>query len=73
MADQTPGHADECIANIGERGARRRRASGVVWAVIGAVVLACLLLGHAPRWDRAVLVIPFALAAIGFLQAREKT
>ncbi len=61
------------IANIGERGARRRLTGGVVWAIVSLIALAALLATHAPRWSRAWLVIPFALAAAGYFQARDKT
>ena len=61
------------IANIGDRGARRRLISGVVWIVIGAGVLIALLVTGAPRVARLILAIPVGLSAIGFLQARERT
>lgn len=63
----------ERIANIGERGARRRLMGGVVWAVLSVAALVVLLVAHAPRWSRAWLVIPFAFAATGYFQARDKT
>ncbi|HXT16105.1 MAG TPA: hypothetical protein VN706_10785 [Gemmatimonadaceae bacterium] len=63
----------ECVENIGERGARRRRLSGYGWAAIAAGALAIMLAERAPRWPRLLLAVPIALAAIGFLQAREKT
>lgn len=61
------------VANIGDRGARRRLISGVVWIVIGAGVLIALLVTGAPRVARLILAIPVGLSAIGFLQARERT
>lgn len=63
----------ERIANIGEAGARRRRAGGVVWLVISAAAAVALIALHEPRAWRALLVIPLALSAIGFFQACEKT
>jgi hypothetical protein len=63
----------ERIANIGESGARRRQLGGWVWGAITVVALIALLGTHAPRWARVFLAIPIALAATGFLQAREKT
>jgi hypothetical protein len=63
----------EHVANIGERGARRRARGGIVWIVLGVAAFAVLLGTHAPRWSRFVLVVPFSLAALGWLQAREKT
>jgi hypothetical protein len=32
-----------------------------------------LIAAHAPRWPRLLLVVPIGAAAIGLLQAREKT
>ena len=61
------------VANIGERGARRRRTIGMVWAVIAVVATIALATSDAPRSWRLLLVVPFGLAANGFLQAREKT
>ena len=61
------------IANITQRGADRRRLGGYVWLAIGIVAAVALVLMHAPRPTRAALVIPFGLAAMGLLQAREKT
>ena len=61
------------VANIGDRGARRRLISGVVWIVIDAGVLIALLVTGAPRVARLILAIPVGLSAIGFLQARERT
>jgi uncharacterized membrane protein (UPF0136 family) len=63
----------EHIANIDDRGARRRALGGIVWLVVAVVATAALLATHAPRAYRLALVVPFALAALGWLQAREKT
>jgi hypothetical protein len=61
------------VSNIVERGARRRRMSGVVWLTC-ALIAAALLVGlGAQRWWRLTLVVPFGLSAFGFLQARERT
>jgi hypothetical protein len=64
-----PQHVD----NIGERGARRRRRGGWIWAAVAVLVAIVLMTTHAPRSSRLVLAVPVALAALGFLQAREKT
>lgn len=61
------------VANIGPRGADRRRRNGYVWAGIAAVAIAMLLAGGAPRSWRLLVGIPVGLAALGLLQAREKT
>jgi hypothetical protein len=63
----------EHIANIGERGARRRRRGGIVWLVVSVAAFGVMLATGAPRDVRLLLVIPFGLAATGFLQARHKT
>ncbi len=63
----------EHVANIGERGARRRRLGGFVWAVVTLVAVIALAVAHAPRWTTLLLAIPIAASAVGFLQAREKT
>jgi hypothetical protein len=63
----------EHVANIGERGARRRRRGAVVWLIITAVTCALLLATGAPRWSRLVLALPIGFSAAGFLQARAKT
>ena len=68
-----PSDTAEHIANICESGERRRRMGGVIWLVVSAIAFAALLLTGAPRWTRALLFIPFALSAVGFLQARAKT
>lgn len=63
----------EHVPNIGDRGARGRFISGIVWLVIAVALLVALLLTDAPRWARLLLAIPAALAATGFLEARERT
>ncbi|HET9729459.1 MAG TPA: hypothetical protein VF785_14600 [Gemmatimonadaceae bacterium] len=63
----------EHIANIGERGARRRRRGGIMWLVVSVAAFALMLVMGAPREARLLLAIPFGLAATGFLQARQKT
>ncbi|MGE5731295.1 MAG: hypothetical protein ACM37U_05095 [Gemmatimonas sp.] len=44
-----------------------------MWLIVAIVGLAVLVARGAPRDARLVLAIPFGLAAIGFLQARQKT
>lgn len=61
------------MANIGGRGIRQRRITGIVWLVLGVAALIVMLVTHAPRGARLWLAIPFALAALGLLQARAKT
>ena len=66
-------HQVEHVANIGERGAERRRRGGFVWLTVAAIALAAMFVFHAPREARLALVLPIGFAAAGFLQAREKT
>jgi hypothetical protein len=61
------------VENIGARGAIRRRRSGVFWTVLAVAELTGLLVAGAPRWTRLTIAIPAGLAAVGFLQARERT
>lgn len=64
-----PGH----VENIGPRGARRRAIGGVVWLAVGIAASAWLVVRHARGGAFAFLAIPYFLAAIGWLQARERT
>jgi hypothetical protein len=61
------------IDNIGEPGARRRRRGGLVWVAITGIVAILIITTNAPKPTRLLLAIPVGLAALGFLQAREKT
>jgi hypothetical protein len=61
------------VENIVDRGARRRRAGGVVWLVVAITAAAVLVWLREPRWWRLTLALPFGLAALGFIQARERT
>jgi hypothetical protein len=63
----------DCIANIGPRGARRRRREGVAWLIVAVVSFGVMLATGAPREVRLLLALPFGFAAAGFLQARQKT
>ena len=62
-----------CIPNISTRERRKRLASGAIMFMIGLVVLAVLMASGASQWWRLVLFIPFAGAASGFFQWRDKT
>lgn len=65
--------AQVCIANIGPKQRRLRMVSGI--ASFSIAVIAFVLLEHfgASRWARLGLLLPLWSAAIGVLQAREKT
>ena len=61
------------VENITDAGIRRRYRHGVVFALVSIAAAAFLVATGSPRWTRLVLFFPIALAANGFLQAREKT
>jgi hypothetical protein len=61
------------VENIESRGIRHRRNGGIAVFIVGVVAAALLVIFHAPRLWRLTLIIPFALGAIGYLQARERT
>lgn len=60
-------------ANIGPKAIGLRRRAGYVGAAIALALLAILLVIEAPRLWRLALLAPLWMAALGFLQAREKT
>jgi hypothetical protein len=61
------------VANITDRGRRRRLIGSVVW--LGVATLATVALGATRAHDGwyALLVLPFTAAALGYFQARERT
>ena len=59
--------------NIGPGETRKRRVMGVVALAAGAVLAFALVVVGAPWWSRAVVFFPVWLAALGLLQARERT
>ena len=61
------------VANIDDRGRRRRLIGGVVWLGIATVATAMLSARRARDGWYALLVVPFTLAALGYFQARERT
>lgn len=63
----------ERVVNITERGVRQRRLVGIVSLVVAGMVAVAMIVFDVPRAWRLLLVIPFASAANGLLQAREKT
>lgn len=65
--------ANQHVANIGERGARRRRRAGILLCVLAGATLIGLILVDAPSWWRLLVGIPAGLGAAEILQAREKT
>lgn len=63
----------EQVANIDDRGVARRRTGGVVWLIIAIAATVAMVALHARDGWYALLVIPFAMAALGYFQARERT
>jgi len=60
-------------SNIGAIGRRRRYIVGGVGLVAGVTLAAALVLGRAPLGSRFLVFAPFALGALGILQARGQT
>jgi hypothetical protein len=61
------------VENIGGRGARRRARNGWISLAIACAVVIGLAVLQPPRIYRLILGIPTGLAAVNFMQAREKT
>jgi hypothetical protein len=59
--------------NIGPAQRRRRLRSGIAGAAAALALGFILAAASAPALLRALVFIPLALAAFGFLQYREKT
>ena len=62
-----------CIPNISTRERRKRLTGGAITFVIALAILAVLMAIGASPWWRLVLFLPFAGAATGFFQWRDKT
>jgi hypothetical protein len=61
------------VQNIGSRGARHRRRNGWISLAGAGVVIAALIVMQPPRYYRLMLGIPIGLAALNFIEARERT
>ena len=59
--------------NLGPGETRKRRVMGFAALAAGAVLAFALVVVGAPWWSRAVVFFPVWLAALGLLQARERT
>jgi len=59
--------------NIGIGGRRQRLVMGSVCVLVGMIAAAGLAAASAPRGLRLVLFLPFAMGAVGLLQARDHT
>ena len=64
---------EDCYANIGPDGIRKRRIGGIVAILVGIALVAVLIALQQPRTWRALAFAPFWLGALGWFQAREKT
>ena len=62
-----------CVPNIGAKGRRRRFVQAVVWLGLSAVAAVTLVVAHVATPWGLLLAIPFALAAVFYFQARERT
>ena len=63
----------ESVTNLADRGVQQRRTLGIIWLVISLMAVGSLIVFGAPRVWRLALAVPFALAAVGFIQAQERT
>lgn len=61
------------MANIGARERRRRLTLGLTLLWFGVMLAIALVVAEVNRLWRFTLFFPFWVAAIGVLQAREKT
>jgi len=61
------------VENIGSRGARHRRRNGWISLAVAGVVIVALVVMQPPRFYRLILGIPIGLAALNFIEARDKT
>ena len=64
---------DVCIPNISTAERRGRLIGGIVAFVIGLAVFAAMAIMGVDHWWRLLLFLPFAGAASGFFQWRDKT
>jgi uncharacterized membrane protein len=61
------------MMNIGPQQRRMRMRFGLVLLAVSLGVEVALVLWGVNRWWRVGMFLPFAAAAIGYFQAREKT
>ena len=73
MPDMLQRPTTVCIPNIGPRERRRRLVFGILALGLSAVLLTMLLVLGADRWLRLGLFGPLWGAALGVIQATEKT
>ena len=61
------------VTNVGPGESRKRRLMGIAALAAGALLAFALVAMGVPFWMRAVVFFPIWLAALGLLQARERT
>ena len=61
------------LTNIGPAEIGKRRAIGIIMAVLSVIIIAGLIIFKANEWLTIILVFPYMGAFIGFLQAKNKT
>ena len=59
--------------NIGPRESRKRRVMGLAALAASALLAFVVVASGAPWWTRVAIFFPVWLAALGLLQARERT
>lgn len=63
----------DAVSNIGPREQRKRRLMGIIALTAGVATAFVLVVFNAPRPARLVVFFPIWIAALGLLQARERT
>lgn len=71
--EEDEGTYQVCLANISPAERRKRLRFGIIQFVISLVILGAMLYFDIPKLWRLTLVLPFAAAAAGFFQWRDKT
>lgn len=72
IVDPGSDEAPRC-ANIGDRGADTRRRHGLIAGMAGLGAGIYMIAAEVPTTTLWILLLPFTWAALGFLQARERT
>ena len=62
-----------CVDNIGPREVKKRLSFGIVSGIVAVAGAAALLALGVDRFWRALLFVPAWMAALGYLQARQRT
>ncbi len=60
------------ICNINHAEIKRRRQAGHIGLILSIVLLALFIVFHTPWTYRIIILLPVYVAAIGYLQARNK-